>query len=151
MSVSPSPGASPIPLTVWDTAGQERYAALVPYYSHGADALVFVYDVTDDISFDNLEMWIGIVEGTNAAVPGFVVGNKIDALDEQTQAAREIAFATEKGFGYTRTSAHTGMGITDLFMQIAAELAKRANLESDLPFIIDERPTSGATQTCGCR
>jgi hypothetical protein len=42
------------------------------------------------------------------------------------------------------------MGITDLFTHIAAEVAKMANLESDLLLVIDERPINGATQTCGC-
>jgi small GTP-binding protein len=37
MSISPGPDASAIPVSVWDTAGQERYAALVPYYSRGAE------------------------------------------------------------------------------------------------------------------
>jgi Ras-related protein Rab-22 len=87
-----------MPLNVWEPTGQEKFAGLVPLYSREADALVYVYDVTNDMLFDHLKMWIGIVEGTTAAVPGFVVGNKIDALDEQTDAAREVAFATENGF-----------------------------------------------------
>jgi Ras-related protein Rab-5C len=149
MSIAPNSDANPINVHVWDTAGQERYAALVPYYSRGADALVFVYDVTIDMSFDNLETWISVVEGRDAAVPGFIVGNKVDLADDETEAARGVAFATYKDFGYARTSAHTGMGIDDLFRQIAAELAKRPNMEEDVP-VIGARPTNESGRMCIC-
>ena len=34
----------------WDTAGQERFKTLGCHYYRDAEAIVFVYDVTDEVS-----------------------------------------------------------------------------------------------------
>ena len=47
-----------IKLSLWDTAGQERFRSLTPAYYRGADAILFVYDVSNAQSFRSLEDWI---------------------------------------------------------------------------------------------
>jgi hypothetical protein len=42
------------------------------------------------------------------------------------------------------------MGISDLFADIAAELAKMAILDSDEPLVIDDRPKEHPRRTCPC-
>ena len=35
----------------WDTAGQERFKTITNAYYRGADAIIFVYDISDRVKF----------------------------------------------------------------------------------------------------
>ena len=58
---------------IWDTAGQERYRAITSAYYRGAVGALVVYDITKDISFENVEKWLAEVRyrryGTLPCVP----------------------------------------------------------------------------------
>jgi Ras-related protein Rab-11A len=43
---------------IWDTAGQERYRAITSAYYRGAVGALVVYDITKDVSFENVEKWL---------------------------------------------------------------------------------------------
>lgn len=43
-----------VTLQIWDTAGLERFRAVTTSYYHGAMGVVVVYDITDDLSFNNV-------------------------------------------------------------------------------------------------
>jgi small GTP-binding protein len=48
--------------TVWDTAGQERYSSVVSHYLYASDAIMLVYDVTSEESFERLQdYWLPFV------------------------------------------------------------------------------------------
>jgi len=48
-----------IKLQLWDTAGQERFRrSMVHHYYRNVHAVVFVYDVTSNASFEALPQWI---------------------------------------------------------------------------------------------
>ena len=42
-------------LEIWDTAGQERYRTLVKNYYNGSKAAIFVYDISNKVTFDELK------------------------------------------------------------------------------------------------
>ena len=49
--------------TIWDTAGAERYRTITSNYYRGSHAIIFVYDVTERSSFDNVEkFWLKEVQ-----------------------------------------------------------------------------------------
>ena len=52
---------------IWDTAGQERYRAITSAYYRGAVGALVVYDITKDISFENVEKWLGELKEKCAA------------------------------------------------------------------------------------
>lgn len=72
-------------LQLWDTAGQERFRkSLVQHYYRNVNAVVFVYDVTSQSSFDELPLWIAECDTQcpNSKIPRIIVGNKCDLADK---------------------------------------------------------------------
>ena len=47
-----------INLQIWDTAGQERFRSITQNFMKGADGIIYVYEITNKQSFDNLRTWI---------------------------------------------------------------------------------------------
>mmetsp|Transcript_31751 Transcript_31751/g.82853 ORF Transcript_31751/g.82853 Transcript_31751/m.82853 type:complete len:138 (+) Transcript_31751:188-601(+) len=45
-------------LQLWDTAGQERFRAMAPMYYRGASIAIIVFDVTDEDSFAEADLWV---------------------------------------------------------------------------------------------
>ncbi|KAD7117101.1 hypothetical protein E3N88_04369 [Mikania micrantha] len=43
---------------IWDTAGQERYRAITSAYYRGAVGALIVYDITRNVTFENVERWL---------------------------------------------------------------------------------------------
>eukprot|EP00091_Calanus_sinicus_P010663 TRINITY_DN24633_c0_g1_i1.p1 TRINITY_DN24633_c0_g1~~TRINITY_DN24633_c0_g1_i1.p1 ORF type:complete len:129 (+),score=30.24 TRINITY_DN24633_c0_g1_i1:55-441(+) len=53
-----------IKLQLWDTAGQERFRGMCRSYYRGSDAIVFVYDVTNLNSLENISFWLNELEAS---------------------------------------------------------------------------------------
>ena len=95
-------------IQVWDTAGQEKYRSVNKIYIKGSKIVIFVYDVTKENSFLDLEaFWVDYVEkilGKKVIVG--IVGNKIDLLEDiQVSVERGKGFADEIGAAFLETSA----------------------------------------------
>ncbi|XP_003745171.1 putative Ras-related protein Rab-33 [Galendromus occidentalis] len=74
-----------VTLQLWDTAGQERFRkSLVQHYYRNVNAVVFVYDVTNQSSFDELPLWIAECDTQcpGSKIPRILVGNKCDLADK---------------------------------------------------------------------
>jgi len=71
---------------IWDTAGEESYRSLTKIFLKNAKICVFVYDMTNVLSFINIkEMWYKyVLEHIDKDDIIFViVGNKNDLIDKQ--------------------------------------------------------------------
>ncbi len=130
----------------YDTASQERYHSLVSIYLRNAVAVIFVADMTDRNSLENIDrIWLPLVEeyerdhfsdditriiGTEGFLPTnapskmfkFFAINKCDLVDKYDQKFIDNCkkYAITKGMKFFRTSAVVGMGITELFDSIFA-------------------------------
>uniref|UniRef100_A0A673C590 small monomeric GTPase n=1 Tax=Sphaeramia orbicularis TaxID=375764 RepID=A0A673C590_9TELE len=47
---------------IWDTAGQERYQTITKQYYRRAQGIIFVYDITNEPSFQRIVKWAGDVD-----------------------------------------------------------------------------------------
>jgi GTPase SAR1 family protein len=75
-------------LQIWDTAGQERFRTITGAYYKGSQAIVIVYDITNEGSFKDIEeFWLSevhssfIIQVEKSATPNimlFMLGNKLD-------------------------------------------------------------------------
>jgi small GTP-binding protein len=108
---------------LWDTAGQEKYRAMSRNYLQGANAAVFVFDITDLKSLGELTYYRNLLSEVTTlddVVIG-LVGNKSDldnpaVSDEALEQSRR-----ELGAEFALVvSAKTGQGIGDIFPMIAS-------------------------------
>eukprot|EP01122_Echinamoeba_exundans_P006944 TRINITY_DN203_c0_g1_i9.p1 TRINITY_DN203_c0_g1~~TRINITY_DN203_c0_g1_i9.p1 ORF type:complete len:182 (+),score=18.35 TRINITY_DN203_c0_g1_i9:279-824(+) len=103
-----STSSGDVTLDVWDTAGQERTGALISSFYKRVSAVVYVFDITSQDSFQHIEGWIRKVDDYREleTPPAFLVGNKFD--QEQYRAVSKQAaesFAQQNGMTYLETSA----------------------------------------------
>lgn len=68
---------------IWDTAGQERFRTITSAYYRGSQAILMVFDLTDQQSFNDIcSFWMGEVEQYAEKDAVLVlVGNKSDLTD----------------------------------------------------------------------
>lgn len=68
-----------IKLQIWNTAGQERFRTITSSYYRGARGLFVVYDVTNQLSFNNLNEWFDEIDKhVSKDVIKILIGNKMD-------------------------------------------------------------------------
>lgn len=145
-------------LQIWDTAGQERFRTITTSYYRSADAILMVFDLTDQQSFEQLEQWREDVRTyARESVNVLLVGNKLDL-----EAQREVPFAVAKAhaddnnMSYMETSALIDMNVEKAFTRLAMASLQTKMLPSDEPgaplkggvsLSSKENPQGGA---CGC-
>ncbi|KAL9104626.1 MAG: hypothetical protein Q9163_000430 [Psora crenata] len=79
-------------LQLWDTAGQERFRAISRLYYRGASAVLLVYSIIDERSFEEMGRWlVEMKQNLGEGVVIHVVGTKSDVV-AQDPAARKVAF-----------------------------------------------------------
>uniref|UniRef100_A0A7E4UL55 Ras-related protein Rab-30 n=1 Tax=Panagrellus redivivus TaxID=6233 RepID=A0A7E4UL55_PANRE len=124
-------GNDKIKLQIWDTAGQERFRSITQSYYRSAHAIVLVYDVCCQPSFDCLPEWLSEIEQyANRKVLKIIVGNKVDKDDEREVPERVgKAFATGNNFDYfLETSALDATNVENLFHEVAMRLTEAMKL-----------------------
>jgi Ras-related protein Rab-1A len=102
---------------IWDTAGQERFRSLALNYINNSQGFIFVYDITNRESFNNVENWVNLaLEKNNKNICNFLVGNKTDKEAERKVSVKEgEILAKEKNFFFLETSAKTDDNVQKLF------------------------------------
>lgn len=79
-------------LQLWDTAGQERFRAISRLYYRGASAVLLVYSIVDEQSFDEMGRWLmEMRENLGHGVVIHIVGTKSDVVS-QNPSLRKIPF-----------------------------------------------------------
>lgn len=116
-----------IKLQIWDTAGQERFRSITQSYYRSAHALILVYDITCQPTFDCCPDWLReIQEYANSKVLKILVGNKTDRDDREVPSDIGEEFAKQHDMYFLETSAKQADNVERLFYEIAAELIAQA-------------------------
>ena len=113
-----------IMLEIWDTQGQEKFNAITENYFRNAHCVLFVYDVCNKESLDEIYTWES--QMTKYCDPGLkvMVGTKIDkTLNRQVSPEEGEKLAQIYGCEYfVEVSARTGFGVNNLFLNISEHL-----------------------------
>ena len=115
-------------LQIWDLGGQEHFAAVRPSFYSGARGIIYTFDLTRKITFNNLLNWNDEVSGSLLeVVPSILLGNKSDLIDDNSHfimTQEEISEMKEiLNFSYYfETSAKENTGIHKAFTALAKML-----------------------------
>ena len=116
-----------IKLQIWDTAGQERFRSITQSYYRSAHALILVYDVANQPTFDCCPDWLReIEEYASPKVLKVLVGNKVDRDDREIPTEVGDEFAQRHGMYFLETSAKACDNVERLFSEIANELLQQS-------------------------
>ena len=109
-----------INLQIWDTAGQERFRGITKNFMKGADGIMYVYDITQKQTFDNLKSWIRQSEDSTEGFKKIIIGNKSD-LETEREVSKESLkkFCDDKGFTGVEVSAKLGTKVNEAFEYLA--------------------------------
>lgn len=109
---------------IWDTAGQERYRAITSAYYRGAVGALLVYDVTRNITFENIERWLKELRGhTDPNIVVMLIGNKSDLrhlVAVSTEDAK--AFAERESLYFMETSALEATNVENAFQEVLSQI-----------------------------
>ena len=129
-----------IKLHIWDTAGQERFKSIAVNYFKNSQGFIFVYDITDENSFKNVENWIDLAFlNSNTVGINFLVGNKCDREEERKvdkNSAEE--FSKIKKLIFLETSAKNDYNVEKLFEYFTYKLFKYFDKNKD-KYVDEER------------
>ena len=109
-----------INLQIWDTAGQERFRSITQNFMKGADGIMYVYDITEKSSFDNLKNWIRQSEDSTEGFKKIIVGNKSDLeLDRNVPKESLQKFCDDRKLKGVEVSAKLGTNVSETFERLA--------------------------------
>lgn len=113
---------------IWDTAGQERYQTITKQYYRRAQGVIFVYDITDKLSFKHIAKWVSDVdEYTTQKMETILVGNKCDdSLKREVSKNQGTKLAGSYGMEFFETSASKNINISESFERLT-ELVLQAH------------------------
>jgi small GTP-binding protein len=110
-----------IKLKLWDTAGQERFQRLALQYVVNAQGIYLVYDITNKLSFEQLDNWVKLASQKVDInkIPLTIVGNKIDLKDSRVVTNEEgINLAKKYNASFYETSALENTNVKESFLDL---------------------------------
>ncbi|KAI8325705.1 ras-related protein rab-14-like protein [Martensiomyces pterosporus] len=104
----------------------ERFRSVTRSYYRGSIGTIFVYDITNRESFDNLDTWMSDARELTAPHSIFVlIGNKADQESRRAVSHAEgEAYAKANNMLFVEASAKTGEQVESTFIKLASQIIK---------------------------
>ena len=117
-----------IRLQIWDTAGQERFHSITKNIYRNANGVLFVYDITNQESFNNIKNWIKDLQNVGNDIKGVIIGNKLD-LEQKRDVSKEYLeeIGKKNQMPFLETSAKQNINVNEGFDLLVNELLKGKN------------------------
>ncbi|KAJ5078767.1 ras and ef-hand domain-containing protein [Anaeramoeba ignava] len=119
-------------LQIWDTAGQEQFRTIINSYYRGSHAIMIVYDITNEKSFEQVVYWFNEAETyAPKEISKLLVGNKKDQEKHRVityQQGKDLADSYNSGF--IEVSAKTGENIKEAFELLGFEQFNKLSNEN---------------------
>ena len=119
-----------IRLQIWDTAGQERFHSITKNIYRNANGVLFVYDITNQESFNNIKNWIKDLQNVGKDIKGVIIGNKIDLEKNRIITKEDLEEIAKKyEMPFLETSVKNNININEAFELIIDELLKNKDVK----------------------
>ena len=127
-------GKYDIKLMIWDTAGQDRFRNINRSFYKHVDGFIFVCDITDYDSFNDMISYIEEINDFFYNRPKIICANKCD-LEKERQIKKEeiIKYGLSKNIEVFETSAKIGQNINESFHRLVELIMSKR--EKDLKII----------------
>ena len=115
-----------VKLSVIDTNGQEKYRSLSVSYFRHADVVLFIFNLNEPLSFNNIQEWINVFNDNNnkkKVILKYLIGSKSD-LKQRVEQNLIDEFANNNNMLYMATSAKNNNQIKELFQKIGEDILK---------------------------
>ena len=129
-----------IKLQIWDTSGQERFQSITQNYFRDADGLLYVFDVTNENSFNSIKNWLKMSEENNTKeFIKILIGNKTDLEGRSIEKEDMEKFKTENRMTELfEISAKNNSNIKEMFEKIVSLLIKKESPQNKNKSEIEE-------------
>ena len=119
-------------LIIRDTSGQEKYKAITQSFLRQTDGVFFIFDISNQDTFDDLEFWYDLYKKENENIIGLLIGNKSDCIHEVTE-DRAKKFVIDHGLkNYLETSAKLDKNIKKAVACLLEEIIESKALYNSL-------------------
>ena len=107
-----------VKLQIWDFGGEERIRFLLPTYVRGADGALFIYDIANYTSINNIDDWLSVIRKEDRAeIPILLVGITSDEKNKRqvsVEDGKEIAKSRNLN-GFIECNLKTGKNVEKAF------------------------------------
>jgi Ras-related protein Rab-1A len=133
-----------IKINIWDTAGQEKFRSLVTSYYRNSDIIIIVFDLTNNISFQNIDSWYSDITSycIKKSYKLYLVGTKAD-MGKDKFIVDEISIkekCKQYDMKYFATSSKKNYNLDNLFNDIVHEIYNIKIIEESNLLIEDPEP-----------
>lgn len=111
----------------FDLSGDpDHFDVRIEFYKNNVNGILFVFDVTNEKSFESLGMWFEEADnyGISSETVKIVIGNKIDLYPREVTEQQGKSFANRQKATYFETSAKTGARVDEGFQFILRKTCK---------------------------
>ncbi|KAK8866396.1 Ras- protein Rab-12 [Tritrichomonas musculus] len=129
-----------VSINLWDTAGQEKFRSITIPYVRSADGIFLVYDMTDIVTFDELDDLIDLI--SHADDPSILlIGNKKDLITDPNFVIPNLEVFKEKvkAFNSIETSALLNINVEDAIILMIENLMKKKKM-TETKVELEENP-----------
>eukprot|EP01018_Ginkgo_biloba_P000192 Gb_18969 [translate_table: standard] len=129
-------------------SGLGLYRAITSAYYRGAVGALIVYDITRNMTFENVERWLKeLRDHTESTIVVMIVGNKSDLGHLRAVAAEDgESFAEKESLYFMETSALDSTNVEEAFKQILNQIYKVISKKS-LEISEEQSNIPGKSQT----
>ena len=116
-----------VKIQLWDTAGKKIYNSIVKTTFKISNAVILVYDVTNEDSFTAIKDWIEIIKNNENKAIIALVAQKCDLKERVVSEEKGKELANELGVEFFEVSAKTGENIEELFNHLVQKCVFATN------------------------
>ena len=115
-----------VKLKLIDTSGEEKYQSLYKSYYKNAEGVLFVFDLSEIRSFNNISEWIKVYNEYNNddKIPRYLIGNKCELDSKVDDKLIDEFLKQNTNYTYKKISAAQNIGLDLLFLEIAEKISK---------------------------